>query len=92
MFLRLVGDELHVDPFYETLPDDLKREIDQYMENLSANDWGRPCIWRDETSKLCRNYEHRPEMCREFELGGADCLRIRDRAMTMREFADGGAE
>jgi len=40
-------------------------------------DWGVPCSWLDPATKLCRNYDHRPDICRDFELGGEDCLRIR---------------
>ena len=80
MFLRLVGADLHVDPHYDDLPEELKSELDDYTEGLTANDWGTPCIWLDGSTKLCRHYEHRPEMCREFELGGDDCLRIREAA------------
>ena len=38
------------------------------------------CIWFDPDTKGCSHYEHRPMICREFEVGGEDCLRIRGKA------------
>ncbi len=38
-----------------------------------------PCCWLDPTTRKCRWYEHRPEICRDFELGGESCLRKRER-------------
>jgi len=37
----------------------------------------RPCIWLDLVTGKCRHYEHRPEVCREFEAGGSGCLAAR---------------
>jgi Fe-S-cluster containining protein len=36
-----------------------------------------PCIWLDLETKLCRHYDHRPKVCRTFEVGGESCLRLR---------------
>lgn len=41
-------------------------------------DSGLPCIWYDIAAKRCGHYEFRPQACREFEVGGEDCLRIRE--------------
>jgi Fe-S-cluster containining protein len=38
---------------------------------------GLPCLWLDPQTRTCRHYEHRPEVCREFEVGSADCRRWR---------------
>jgi Fe-S-cluster containining protein len=40
---------------------------DRYNESL-------PCLWYDEQTKGCRFYEHRPQVCREFEIGSHSCL------------------
>lgn len=39
-----------------------------------------PCIWLDPETKSCMNYEHRPDVCRDFEMGGDSCLEQRDEA------------
>lgn len=36
-----------------------------------------PCLWYDEPTGRCRFHEHRPEVCREFEVGGDGCLAVR---------------
>jgi len=36
-----------------------------------------PCIWLDPVTKRCLHYEHRPHVCREFELGSEACLEHR---------------
>ena len=33
-----------------------------------------PCCWLDPDTRRCRHYDHRPEICREFKVGGAGCL------------------
>ena len=36
------------------------------------------CAWLDPTNNQCRHYEHRPDICRTYEVGGAWCLRSRE--------------
>lgn len=38
---------------------------------------GAACFWMDRGTRKCRHYEDRPEVCRQFELGGEDCLAMR---------------
>ncbi len=38
-----------------------------------------PCCWLDPVTRACRWYEYRPQVCREFEIGSWDCIRIRKR-------------
>lgn len=38
-----------------------------------------PCSWLG-PDKACQHYTHRPEVCRQFEMGGEDCLEIRRNA------------
>lgn len=33
-----------------------------------------PCLWLDPVTKGCRHYEHRPQVCRDFEMGSEDCV------------------
>jgi Fe-S-cluster containining protein len=37
-----------------------------------------PCSWL--VGGQCKHYQHRPEVCRQFELGGEECLEIRRHA------------
>lgn len=42
-----------------------------------GGDNNTPCIWLNRVTGQCRDYEMRPPVCREFEMGGEDCLRLR---------------
>ena len=37
------------------------------------------CTWLDPLTYKCMHYEHRPNVCREFETGSEDCLEYRVR-------------
>ena len=65
------------DPAWLTLPQELKDEVLEHIANLDTplDDWGMPCIWVGPNG--CRHYEHRPRCCREWEVGGEDCLECR---------------
>ena len=67
----------NADPHWAGLPDNLKTEINQYIDGLEDHDMGQPCIWLDLDTKSCRHYEHRPQMCRDFEVNSFHCRRIR---------------
>jgi Fe-S-cluster containining protein len=43
-------------------------------------DYGTPCTWYDAETGRCRHYDYRPRACREFAVGGVDCLDARRRA------------
>lgn len=36
-----------------------------------------PCFWLESETHQCKNYDHRPQTCREFELGGKACRATR---------------
>jgi len=58
------------------LPDELKRELLTYRDRLVAGEKhprGGVCLWLDESTGGCRHYEHRPSICREFEMGSEEC-------------------
>ena len=66
------------------LPKHLKQELKAYdasrpktKDGRPISDVGQPCIWL-EPDGTCRHYEHRPEVCRDFEVGSAACLRFRE--------------
>jgi Fe-S-cluster containining protein len=65
------------DPHWESLPDNLKKEIDDHIDGLTDMDLGEPCIWYDHEKKQCKHYEHRPQMCRDFEMDSEHCRRKR---------------
>jgi len=64
----------------ERLPKSLRVEIDGYLDSIRYEDKDWPCIWFDRSTGKCRHYEHRPEVCREFEPGGEGCNRMRAEA------------
>ena len=35
------------------------------------------CAWFDMVTRKCRHYEHRPEICQDFEMGGDECVAYR---------------
>lgn len=73
---------------FKQLPDRLKLELQEYYDRarqdvldgvhpLTAWRSGQPCFWLDTTTRRCKNYEHRPATCREFEPGEDACLAYR---------------
>lgn len=64
------------DPYEDLLPPELKIEVDTYIMSPRYNDT-HPCIWLDGNGR-CRHYEHRPEICRDYDLGGEACLAERE--------------
>ena len=63
---------------WNRLPEDLKREVSEHIDALTDLDIGSPCIWLDMKTKQCKHYDHRPQMCRDFEIGNPHCLRMRE--------------
>ena len=61
---------------WRDLPQDLKREHNEYLQAIT-DDYGQPCYWLDLATRTCKQYEHRPQVCRDLETGSADCLRLR---------------
>jgi Fe-S-cluster containining protein len=48
------------------LPDDALAAI---LDRLEDEHVDRPCCWLDMETMRCRWYEHRPSICRDFEVG-----------------------
>ena len=67
------------DPEWLALPVDLAAEARQGAVD-GRGDAELPCVWLDLETRRCRNYDRRPSICREFEMGSEDCLRHRRRA------------
>jgi Fe-S-cluster containining protein len=56
---------------YSTLPPSIAATMDTIVPE------GSPCIWLE--NGRCKHYDHRPAVCREFEVGGIHCLVWRER-------------
>jgi Fe-S-cluster containining protein len=59
------------------MPEAIRAELLAYYESVRAGAAPAregPCLWLDPQTKRCRHYEHRPDVCREFPLGGLSCL------------------
>ena len=50
----------------------LSEELKQELRDRDTPD-GEICIWFDEGTRKCKHYNLRPDMCRDFELGGENC-------------------
>ena len=66
--------------YWQAMPSELREHLRIYYRFVEAGmiparvDGVDPCFWHDPDTKRCRNYEWRPETCREFEPGSEDCL------------------
>jgi Fe-S-cluster containining protein len=60
------------------LPTELIAEIDDHFLGLSRGQEPQDrCLWFDPVRRECRHYEWRPQVCRDYELGGRACLQLR---------------
>lgn len=55
-------------------------ELETIMRGPLSGDDDQACVWLNRASGKCNHHEHRPNVCREFEVGGEDCLRVRKAA------------
>ncbi len=74
------GDDFEDDVDFSRLPDHLKAELVALYESDRSN-LPMPCPWLDPATRKCRNYEHRPVTCREFQPGCNICLEDREIAV-----------
>ena len=73
--------EQNIPPFLDEIdfiPRDLEREVLE-ARKIEAELAGKPCIWWEASTGKCRHHEHRPNICREYEIGGELCLETRAR-------------
>ena len=64
------------------LPEDIREEFRAILATreiqFTATDSDFvPCAWFDWATRQCRHYDHRPEVCREFEVGCDACVDLR---------------
>lgn len=70
----------------DNLPQELINEIDFHFSGLTRGQEPlERCLWFDPVSRWCRHYEHRPQICIDYELGGPSCLLRRDEAIQIGE-------
>ena len=56
-------------------PAELAHEIDQRFLGLKRDEEPQEqCLWFDSETRRCKHYEWRPQVCRDYELGGEACL------------------
>lgn len=60
---------------YMSLPLGAQRDLEEYIERLNRGETGDadPCCWFDLETRRCKWYEHRPQICRDFDVGEASC-------------------
>lgn len=68
---------------WQDVPEAARRELAARCGRMVGGDGSvrqadRPCVWLDLDTRRCRWYDHRPELCRRFEPGGVQCLKMRD--------------
>ena len=54
--------------------------VERARRAIGGPSFGSPCLWLDAEGGRCLHHEHRPRACREFAVGGVDCLDARRRA------------
>jgi Fe-S-cluster containining protein len=64
---------------FQAIPEPIKQELREfYAEDfIKEGDPHDACFWYDAEKKQCKHYEHRPTICREFEIGEPACHRWR---------------
>ena len=62
------------------LPVDVREDFLDGMRARNRDDWpdNVPCFWLTDDLR-CKHYNHRPEICREFEVGSEACQGWRER-------------
>ena len=78
--------------YWAALPDDLRDELIEVMDNYqppAAGQLDGPCVWLDLDTRQCKHHEYRPQVCRDFPVGGSGCRswrwHYRDRILPVPE-------
>ena len=67
------------------LPEELIRDIDERFAGLTRGQEPQErCVWFDAAGRRCKHYQWRPQLCRDYELGGSACLSLRRRYLEHR--------
>lgn len=68
------------------LPQELILQIDEHFMGLfRGQEPQERCLWFDAVARRCRHYEWRPQVCRDYELGGSACVALRREHLTSPE-------
>lgn len=62
---------------WRQMPDPLRKDILKAIQEYqppAAGELDQACIWLDPTTRLCSHHTHRPQVCRDFEIGCDQCL------------------
>lgn len=69
---------------WHRLPEDLKQawlaNVAQYQRppyGDTLDTFDGPCTWLDLETRMCKHHQYRPNVCRDFETGNAECLQWR---------------
>jgi Fe-S-cluster containining protein len=73
-------DERPAERHWQQMPTELKKELQHYIASYHAptGKLDGPCFWYDEKLRVCKHHEHRPNVCRDFRVGGQVCRQWRD--------------
>ena len=66
---------------FRHLPSKARVILKKHIDRLRSKDPPRgdePCCWLDMAARKCRFYEHRPQICRDFEMGSVACRTWRE--------------
>lgn len=64
---------------WHKLPEDLRNEWLEFVEIYQRDgELDGPCFWLDTTTRQCKHHNHRPNVCRDFEIGSKLCREWRD--------------
>lgn len=66
--------------YWHELPKHLRDELTVFWETHAdaKQDLNGPCIWLDPNTRQCKHHEHRPRVCRDFEIGNRECREWRE--------------
>ena len=74
------GQEVSSEKAWIEMPSALKQELIEFIGSYSAPVDGEldgPCVWYDAERRCCKHHQHRPQVCRDFAVGGDGCLEWR---------------
>jgi Fe-S-cluster containining protein len=61
------------DDLPEAVLADYQEKLVRLLSDSDARGVDKPCFWLDLETLRCTHYDHRPEVCREFKVGGKHC-------------------
>jgi Fe-S-cluster containining protein len=72
---------------FHAMPSSLAEEL---RKQFNAGAYGffrgdRPCVWLDLETRQCKHYEHRPDICRNFEIASPECRKWRVRYQVAKD-------